>query len=564
MSVARTPENYKGLGLEEEAASGGPAAAEAGDARWLLRSPDEDLGEWLDRIRARLASAWQASDPRDAYRRGLWGRALILAQARLFGGRDEWRAALEAIRPVSMTTEDNDDDGGAEAAYAVRCAYTARSFPEVAAAVLGLDVVEVCRALAVDINNTVFTAEEAALVGRLSFREFWRRRGNPQRARAELLALARRQIRRQEQEAVPEIACQVLGPGATVTLAAPSFSLDAEEPSEAAVWNTAEAHPKPACQVLPSGDNGTRAVTQPGPGPEKLAEAEEEDEDEGESMLLRALLDAERRAADAIAGLVRVARLARAEDQDAADSALMRTLSLLADVMPNGALAEWEIARLIRRARETVEAAEDRAAAILAQADAEAEQLREAARREAEEARQAAAAAAATAYAAAARHEVMEKVRRLVFDRYRLHLPAEQGDGLDGYRQLVRTVGIARRAIPVMIDAAMARLCCRAGADLESVMWHDYGAQVLADLNVGLLARLAEAIAAAVPDMALAQEYQGLADQLVRMDYPQTASGFVPIAEILASSRGEARDEARAAVAAARAGRGRPVIPVAP
>jgi hypothetical protein len=147
----------------EERASGGGPAAEAGDARWLLRSPDEGLGEWLDRIRARLAGAWQASDPRDAYRRGLWGRALILAQARLFGGRDEWKAALEAIRPVSMTTEDNDDDDGAEAAYAVRCAYTARSFPEVAAAALGLDMVEVCGALAVDVNSTVFTAEEAAL-----------------------------------------------------------------------------------------------------------------------------------------------------------------------------------------------------------------------------------------------------------------------------------------------------------------------------------------------------------------------------------------------------------------
>jgi hypothetical protein len=42
------------------------------------------------------------------------------------------------------------------------------------------------------------------------------------------------------------------------------------------------------------------------------------------------------------------------------------------------------------------------------------------------------------------------------------------------------------------------------------------------------------------------------------------ASGFVSVAEALAARSGDAREEARAAVAAARAGRGRPVVPVAP
>lgn len=558
--VAQAPEK-RHEAEEIGGASGGPA--EAGDARWLLRSPDEGLGEWLDRIRARLAGAWQASDPRDAYRRGLWGRALILAQARLFGARDEWKAALEAIRPVSMTTEDDDDDDGAEAAYAVRCAYTARSFPEVAAAVLGLDVVEVCRALALAVNNTVFTAEEAALVGKLSFREFWRRRGNPHRARAELLALARRQVRRQEQgqdqeqEAVPEIACRVLGPGAIVTPAAPSFGLDEEPSEEAAVWNMAEAHPEPACQVLPAGAIVTRAVTRPEREPEKSAEAEEEDE--GESTLLRALFEAERRAADVIAALIRATRVARAEDPEAADSALARTVSLLA----SECMADWEVALLLRLAQERVEAAEDAATRIAEQAENEAAQIRAAAWREAQEARQAAAAAATVAYRTLAWREVEEKVARLL-DRYRLRLAPPQEDGLDGYRETVRVAAIARRAIPMVVDATLSRLFGRAGADLAAVIWSDFGAAEAAAVNVDLIARHAEELAAVVPDLGLAQEHVGLPEELAALDYPRTASGFISVAEALAARRGGAREETRAAVAAARAGRGRPVVPVAP
>jgi hypothetical protein len=76
--------------------------------------------------------------------------------------------------------------------------------------------------------------------------------------------------------------------------------------------------------------------------------------------------------------------------------------------------------------------------------------------------------------------------------------------------------------------------------------------------------RLAENVAAAIRDLEPEAQYEGLAEELEALDYPAAAAGFVSVSEILAATGSGAREEARAALAAARSGRGRPVVPVAP
>ncbi|MEW6217809.1 MAG: hypothetical protein AB1543_09045, partial [Candidatus Bipolaricaulota bacterium] len=142
--VREAPENHKTHARGgEEGASGGPAGA-----RWLLRSSGEGMAEWLNRVRSKLLSLWETSDPRQAQVRAAWARALILAQAKVRGDRDVWHRALEAVQVAAGGEADEEDVGPhSREQYATRCASTALAFPEVAAYVLGLDAAEVSGAL---------------------------------------------------------------------------------------------------------------------------------------------------------------------------------------------------------------------------------------------------------------------------------------------------------------------------------------------------------------------------------------------------------------------------------
>jgi len=263
----------------------------------------------------------------------------------------------------------------------------------------------------------------------------------------------------------------------------------------------------------------------------------------------------ERAAAEAVASLVRASRAARGADPEAADAALLRTAGLLQEH-----LADWEVARLLAAAEERRESAEIEASEMIERAETEAASIVREARAEAEAAKRLAARAATEAVGTAAWRELRREIDYLLYNKYRLHLPA-QDDGLDGYRETVRVARLARRAIPMVADAAMARLLGRCG-DLEAAIWSDFGACEVAKIDVRALVALAEDMAATIPEMGIAPEFEGLADELAALDYPQAAPGLVPVAELLAAQAGANGEEVREAVAAARSGRGRPVIPV--
>ncbi len=495
-----------------------------GDARWILAYPGEAAEAWLDRVAERFDPFMLgAFRRREANTRMAWAKALVVAQA--WTRRAEvgvWERALALLDDGTQDRQVLEKNLRAAAA-------TVRAFPHVCAAALGLTPREVWEAVGGSGEpNAPAAFDPQAAASQLGFRVFMANRGRPARIVAELAAR-----KGQEVAFVEEGACQ----GLRVTPVA-LRKMAAEEGS--------------ACQ-------GSRAI----PGDFQEEDCTPETACQGLRVIppaVAVLRECEVRAAEALSALVRASRAARADDPEAADGALIRLVSLLAGEA--GGLADWEVARLLERARDCVEAAEDRAAEILEEAEAEARRLREQAREEVEECRRLAAAAATEALRTATWRELRERIMYIVHNRYRLHLAPPQHDGLDTYREQVRILQLARDALPMLFDAIMARASGRAGMSLRQVVMSDFGAAEWGCLNRDVLLRLAENVAAAIRDLGLEARYEGLAEELDALDYPATATGFVSVSELLDATATQGREEIRAAVAAARSGRGRPVVPV--